>query len=92
MSTDTSPSSTHTTRITDDTAAAMTPAQKRFYASEECASAREALQRMVDSSQYATDSSRAADFVERHMHYLSTHPTTTLAGYISNLKLMTRIR
>lgn len=74
----------------------MTPAQCRFYASEECISARMALQKLVDSPQYNTDSSyfdsQALGFVDRHLHYLSTHPTTLVDGYISNLKLMTRVR
>lgn len=74
----------------------VTHSQKRFYASEECLTARMALQQLVDSSQYDTDSSYfekyELGFVDRHLYYLSTHPTTLTEGYISNLKLMTRVR
>jgi hypothetical protein len=73
-----------------------TPGQKRFYASEQCEEARKALEQMVHSSSYNTDSTyfqgNALDFVERHLHYLSTHPAANLAGYLSNLKLMTNIK
>lgn len=84
--------------VTEDSSdeIAMTPSQKRFYVSERCDSAREALQNLVDSPQYDTESSyfssNTLDFVDRHLHYLSTHPTIELQGYISNLKLMTRVR
>lgn len=75
---------------------ATAPAQSRFYASEKCLTARMALQQLVDSPQYNTDSSHfdsgALGFVDRHLYYLSTHSTTLVDGYISNLKLMTRIR
>jgi len=73
-----------------------TPGQKRFYASEQCGEARKALEQMVRSASYNTDSTyfqgNALDFVERHLHYLSTHPGANLAGYLSNLKLMTNIK
>lgn len=74
----------------------MTHTQRRFYASEQCLTARIALQQLVDSPEYDTESSRSdaydLGFVDRHLYYLSTHPATTPDGYISNLKLMTRIR
>jgi hypothetical protein len=74
----------------------QTPAQKKFYASEQCVMAREALQRMVDDGHYSTDSAyyrqSALDFIERHLHYLSTHSAVNVAGYLSNLKLMTKHR
>jgi len=74
----------------------MTSAQSRFYASERCLHARTALQQLVDSPQFNTDSSdsdgRALGFIDRHLHYLSVHPSTLVDGYISNLKLMTRVR
>jgi len=81
----------------DDNSISMTPARKRFYASEQCLTARMALQLMVDSALYDTESSyfngyAPLGFVDRHLHYLSTHPATRLEGYLSNLKLMTRIR
>lgn len=71
-------------------------AQKRFFASEQCDEAREQLQAIVDSGQYDTQSSYYAassfSFIERHLNYLSLHPNLGIHGYISNLKLMTRIR
>jgi len=74
----------------------QTLAQKRFYASEQCAAARAALQRMVDDQHYDTDSlyyrQNALGFIERHLHYMSTHLVMNVEGYISNLKLMTRKR
>jgi|GEM_PF-1219531 len=74
----------------------LTPTQKRFYASEQCEVARRALQELVESPQYNTDSDYYSDnmrsFVDRHLHFLSTHPATNLTGYISNLKLMTNVK
>ena len=73
-----------------------TPGQKRFYASEQCIEARKALEQMVGNPSYNTDSTyfqgNALDFVDRHLHYLSTHPAANLAGYLSNLKLMTNVK
>ena len=31
-------------------------------------------------------------FVEKHMHYLHTHPNVNPQQYLSNLRLMTRVR
>lgn len=74
----------------------MTPGQKRFYASEQCKAARATLQELVDSPLYNTDSDyysdNERDFVERHLHVLSTQQKPNLAGYMSNLKLMTKIK
>jgi len=71
----------------------VTYAQKRFYASDLCKEARVLLQDLVDNPQYNTDPSAATidpvEFVERHLRHLSAYPTTNLAGYMSNLKLMT---
>lgn len=82
--------------LLQETEVVMTPTQKRFYASDECISARMALQQLVDNPQFNTDSSyfsgNELGFVDRHLYYLSTHPTTRLQGYISNLRLMTRIK
>lgn len=73
-----------------------TPAQCKFYASEQCLSAREALKNMVGDQHYGTNSKyyqqSALGFIERHLHYLSLHPTVNVNGYLSNLKLMTRKR
>jgi hypothetical protein len=80
-------------QITDESHT-TTPTQKRFYASEQYAEAREALARMMQSPTYNTASASedAASFVERHLLYLSKHPLVKLEGYISNLKLMTRAK
>jgi len=71
----------------------MTYAQQHFFASEQCATARKALQQLVDNPAYNTDSSyfknSDLEFVDRHLYYLSTHPGVNLQGYISNLKIMT---
>jgi hypothetical protein len=77
-------------------APSLTPGQKRFYNSEQCVEARQALQALVDNPQYDTDSEYYSNneraFVDRHLHFLSMHPGTHLAGYISNLKLMTNTK
>jgi hypothetical protein len=74
----------------------LTSAQKRFYASDAAHAARKALQSLVNSAQYRTDSTYfttgSKEFVDRHMYHLSVHPSTNIQGYISNLKLMTRIK
>ncbi len=74
----------------------LTLAQKRFYASEQCTAARRALQLMVEDQCYDTDSlyyqHSALDFVERHLHYLSTQPIVNIDGYLSNLRLMTNTK
>jgi hypothetical protein len=70
-------------------------AQTKFYASDQCHTARGMLQDLVDSAEYETDSSYYSGglkFCERHLDYLSRHPNLALSGYISNLKLMTRRR
>lgn len=74
----------------------VSPAQKRFYASEVCVEARERLQALVRNPDYNTDPPHAKGnplpFVDRHLHHLSMHPGINLDGYISNLKLMTSIK
>lgn len=73
----------------------FSPAQKRFQASELCYEARKQLQALDSNPKYNTDCSRFKqrpfNFVDRHLYYLSMHPNTSLDGYISNLKLMTKI-
>ena len=50
----------------------------------------------VTASSYAANSTQYPDnvrsFVEKHRDYLSAHPNTDPQQYISNLRLMTRIR
>jgi len=83
------------TQLLNEEEVVMTPTQRRFYASDDCITARMALQHLVDNPLYNTDSSyfsgNELGFVDRHLYYLSTHPTTQLTGYISNLRLMTKI-
>jgi hypothetical protein len=71
-------------------------ANNKYYASEQCKEARQALQRMVEDGLYNTELSRSTDksinFVDHHLEYLSTHKVANLAGYISNLKLMTSLK
>lgn len=71
----------------------FTPAQKRFFASDDCNEARKALGRLVENPNYRSSLARpdesTEDFVERHLQYLSRHPLVKYEGYISNLKLMT---
>jgi len=73
-----------------------TPAQKKFYGSDQCQLARESLQRLADDDNYTTTAGylHGSDqpFVERHLDYLSTHPGVNVEGYLSNLRLMTRVR
>jgi len=88
--------STEPQRLTIENDQLMSSAQKRFYISPQCDIAREQLQALVDNNQYDTRSpyyaTSSLSFIERHLYYLSQHPTLELNGYISNLKLMTRIR
>jgi hypothetical protein len=81
---------------TNDVGKVLTLVQRRFYASDRCITARMELQQLVDSTQFNTEScsfdATELGFVDRHLYYLSTHPGILIAGYISNLKLMTRVR
>ena len=74
----------------------LTPGQKRFYASTQCETARQALEDILGNPQYDTESSYFSSndlgFIDRHLHHLSTHPSTNVTGYISNLKLMTNTK
>jgi hypothetical protein len=83
-------------RTAEEDELAMSSSQKRFYSSEQCLMARKALQQLVDSPEYTTGSDyfsgNALGFVDRHLYYLSTHPTVQFEGYLSNLKIMTHKR
>ena len=56
------------------------------------------LEAMAASSEYNTESSYSPSsteritFVDKHMKYLSTHQKVDYRHYISNLKLMTKIK
>jgi hypothetical protein len=73
-----------------------------FFASDEGATIRKDLHSMVESTLFNTRSSYIASdmvysdhqipFVDKHMDYLNTHPKVNPDHYISNLRLITRIR
>lgn len=96
MATTDTPQTDGGTELIGDNEVVMTPTQKRFYASEYYTQARTALEAIVDSPQYDTESSYYSTsdlcFIDRHLYYLSTHPATNLIGYITNLKLMTSLK
>lgn len=73
-----------------------------FFTSEEGIDTADALSDMVQDSAYMTDSSFSPNtekyannlipFVDKHMKYLQSHPSTNAQQYLANLRLMTRIR
>lgn len=73
-----------------------------FFTSEEGLLTQETLRAMMTDVNYHTDSSYSANtalhsdnlvsFVDKHMSYLRDHPSTDPRQYLSNLRLMTRIR
>ena len=73
-----------------------------FFDSEEGIKIKEALRLMAANDEYHTESSYSADivnnpdnlisFVDKHLKYLRSHPTTNPWHYVSNLRLMTRKR
>lgn len=80
------------------------PAVKRvnFFETEEGADIEAELIAMQIDNRYNTESSYSANgilypdnqipFVDKHKKYLLTHPTVSPQSYVSNLRLMTRIR
>lgn len=73
-----------------------------FYESEDGERVREALSTMVSDSIYMTNATYSANsalypdnlvtFVEKHMKFLSEHQEVNINQYLSNLRLMSRIR
>lgn len=73
-----------------------------FLDSPEAAEAKAALRLMASDDAYNTRSSYIANgtnypdnlipFVDKHMNYLNTHPSIDHRQYLSNLRLMMRIR
>ncbi len=73
-----------------------------FFDTEEGIWVNDALQRMVADNLYKTDSSYSANseiyannqisFVAKHMKYLSEHQNVNTRHYISNLRLMTKLK
>lgn len=82
----------------------MSTASKKinFIDSDEGQATRQQLLDMVADDAYMTDSSYSANgalypdnlipFVDKHMEYLRSHPTTNPQQYLSNLRLVTRLR
>ncbi len=73
-----------------------------FFDSEEGSEVKRELRQMANDSAYTTESSYNANevlypgnhmtFVEKHMHYLNTHRNVNPQQYLSNLRLMTKVR
>ena len=73
-----------------------------FITSDEGIITAELLRLMVLDEAFATEPSFSADsqtypdnlipFIDKHMMYLRSHPNTNPIQYISNLRLMTRLR
>jgi hypothetical protein len=82
----------------------MSTTKKRadFLTSEEGLYAKETLINMVSDSKYNTQASYSADaikypdnvipFVDKHLKYLIEHQSVNLEHYLSNLRLMTRVK
>jgi hypothetical protein len=73
--------------------------QQAFFDSEVAAVAKTELKLMAKDPRYNTQGTFSAKytghvmpFVERHMKYLSEHPKLDAQHYLSNLKLMTKIK
>ncbi len=73
-----------------------------FYTSEEGITAADVLRSMVLDKMYMTEPTFSANtekysdnripFIDKHLEYLKNHPSTNTDHYLSNLKLMTKIR
>ena len=80
----------------------MPSKRPNFGDSDEGRAVRVQLQSMVADSNYLTRSSYSANtalypdhimpFVDRHMEYLRNHPATNPQHYLSNLRLITRLK
>jgi len=73
-----------------------------FFESEEGAAIEQALQHMTLDATYNTAASYSTNatvypdnlipFVDKHKNYLAAHPAVNPKLYVSNLRLMTRVR
>jgi len=82
----------------------MSTYKKKFnlFETEEGVEIKEALQKMVADASYNTRPSYSANvaiypdrlmpFVNKHMDYLRNHPATDPWHYVSNLRLITRLK
>jgi hypothetical protein len=72
--------------------------QKAFFRSEAAEKARAELKLMVGDPRYNTQKTFSAkdpdltSFVDKHMQYLSQHPKLDPRHYLSNLRLMTKVK
>jgi hypothetical protein len=76
--------------------------QSDFIASEEGVRIRQELTAMLSNQSYTTESTYIANserypdnqipFVEKHMHYIATHPSVDPNHYLANLRLITKVR
>lgn len=76
--------------------------RERFLSTIEGEEAKQMLLKMATDAGYSTDTSYSANsslypdnrmpFVDKHIDYLAMHPTIDPIQYISNLRLMTRVR
>lgn len=81
---------------------ATTRKQTDFIASEEGVRIRQELVAMLGNQSYTTESTYNANsdlypdnqipFVEKHMHYIATHPSVDPNHYLANLRLITKVR
>lgn len=71
---------------------------QKFLASDAAVLAREQLMKMMDDPEFNTRSTYSPSseermlFVDKHMKYLGQHPNLNPQHYLSNLRLMTRIK
>lgn len=80
----------------------MTKSVKRFLESEEGKDIKKKLQAMTFDVAYNTEPSFSTNvgqypdnlipFTDKHMKYLSTHPSINTQQYLANIKLKSRIR
>lgn len=72
--------------------------RKQFLATETAVEIRKLLEQMEESPLYFTKATYQAgnpediSFSDKHLAYISTHPAVQPDQYMSNLRLMTKIR
>ncbi len=81
---------------------ATTKRQADFVISEEGLQIKEELLAMLENDKYSTEASYSTNgdlypdnlipFIDKHMGYLTTHPSVDPAHYLANLRLITRVR
>lgn len=81
---------------------ATTKKKSSFYDSEVGAMIKQALIQMASDTAFNTESTYSANaevypdnlipFVDKHMNYLCAHPAVDPQYYVSNLRLMTRLK